>query len=56
MKNDLVDEYIISVIPILLGDGIKLFKNGRPEQRLELLKSKQYEKGLIQLHYQRADQ
>lgn len=53
IKNNLVDEYIISVIPILLGDGIKLFKDGRPEQRLELISSKQYKKGLIQLHYKR---
>ena len=30
MKNNLIDEFIISVIPILLGDGIKLFKDNRP--------------------------
>ena len=53
--NDLVDEYIISVIPILLGDGIKLFKDGRPEQKLELVSAKQFGKGLTQLHYKRAD-
>lgn len=55
IKNNLVDEFIISVIPILLGDGIKLFKDGRPEQRLELISSKQYGKGLTQLHYKRED-
>ena len=55
MKNTLVDEFIISVIPILLGEGIRLFKEDRPEQRLELISSKQYEKGLIQLHYKRKD-
>ncbi|HEX7366350.1 MAG TPA: dihydrofolate reductase family protein [Pelobium sp.] len=53
IKNDLIDEYIISVIPILLGDGISLFKDGRPEQQLELISTKQFEKGLAQLHYQR---
>lgn len=51
MKNNLIDEFIISVIPILLGDGIKLFKDNRPEQILELLSIKQFSKGLIQLHY-----
>lgn len=51
MKANLVDEYIISVIPILLGDGIKLFNDGRPEQKLELISAKQFEKGLTQLHY-----
>jgi len=50
---DLIDEYIISVIPILLGNGISLFKQGRPEQKLELLSSKSFEKGLIQMHYKR---
>lgn len=55
IQNDSVDEYIISVIPILLGDGIKLFKDGRPEQKLELVSAKQFEKGLTQLHYKRTD-
>jgi dihydrofolate reductase len=55
MKNNLIDGYIISVIPILLGDGIRLFKDGRHEQRLELISSKQYGKGLIQLHYKLED-
>ncbi|MBI9033163.1 MAG: dihydrofolate reductase [Bacteroidales bacterium] len=50
-KNHLIDEYIISIIPILLGDGIRLFKAGRPEQKLILTGSKSYENGLIQLHY-----
>ena len=54
IKNDLVDEYIISVIPILLGDGIKLFKEGRPEQTLAFISAKQFDKGLVQLHYKRA--
>lgn len=55
MKNNLVDEFIISVIPILLGDGIKLFKDGRPQQKLELLSTKQFDKGLTQLHYKREN-
>lgn len=55
IKENSVDEYIISVIPILLGDGIKLFKDGRPEQILKLISTKQFDKGLTQLHYKRAD-
>jgi dihydrofolate reductase len=53
LKDDLIDEFIISIIPILLGDGIKLFKEGRPEVKLELISSKSYETGLLQLRYQR---
>jgi dihydrofolate reductase len=55
LKDDLVDEFIISVIPILVGNGTKLFKDGRPEQRLELISAKQFDKGLTQLHYKRQD-
>jgi len=54
LKEDLVDECIISVIPILVGDGIRLFKDGRPEQLLELVSAQSFEKGLVQLHYKRA--
>ena len=51
MKSHLVDEYIISIIPILLGDGIRLFNDGRPEEKLVLKASKSYETGLTQLHF-----
>ena len=54
LKLDLIDEFIISVIPILVGDGTKLFKDGRPEQKVELVSVKSFEKGLTQLHYKRA--
>ena len=53
LKNDLIDEFIISIIPILVGDGIRLFKDGRPEQQLELLNTKTFDTGLTQLHYRR---
>ena len=56
LKQNLIDELIISVIPILVGDGTRLFKDGRPEQKLELVSTKQFDKGLAQLHYKRVDQ
>ncbi|WP_268846053.1 dihydrofolate reductase family protein [Flavobacterium aestivum] len=55
LEDDLIDEFIISIIPIFVGNGIKLFKDGRPEQKLELISTKQFDKGLVQLHYKRAD-
>ncbi|HOJ06132.1 MAG: dihydrofolate reductase [Chlorobi bacterium] len=55
LKENLIDEFIISIIPVLVGSGIKLFKDGRPEQTLELVSVKKFEKGLAQLHYKRAD-
>ncbi|MEM9833855.1 MAG: dihydrofolate reductase family protein [Bacteroidota bacterium] len=51
LVEKLFDELILSVIPILVGDGTKLFKNGRPEQELKLVSSKNYDSGLVQLHY-----
>jgi dihydrofolate reductase len=53
LNNDLIDEFIISIIPILLGNGIRLFKDGRPEQMLELVSAKTFDTGLTQLHYKR---
>jgi dihydrofolate reductase len=55
LKENLIDEFIISVIPILVGNGTKLFKDGRPEQKLQLLSTKKFDKGLAQLHYKLAD-
>lgn len=53
LKKDLIDELIISVIPVLLGNGTRLFKEDRPEQLLELVSTKTFETGLIQMHYKR---
>lgn len=53
LQHDLIDEYIISIIPVLVGSGTKLFKDDRPEQELTLLKAKSFDTGLVQLHYQR---
>ncbi|GIZ08164.1 dihydrofolate reductase family protein [Flavobacterium sp. UMI-01] len=53
LKNDLIDELIISIIPILLGNGTRLFQDGRPEQLLDLVEVKTFDTGLTQLHYKR---
>ena len=51
LKSELIDEFIISVVPILVGNGIRLFKDGRSEQQLELVNVKTFDTGLAQLHY-----
>ena len=51
LKETLIDEFYISIIPVLLGGGVRLFNDGRPEQRLKLVSVKQFEKGLAQIHY-----
>lgn len=54
LKNQLIDEMIISIVPVLVGGGTKLFKDNRPEQKLELMEVKTFETGLTQLHYKCA--
>jgi dihydrofolate reductase len=51
LEEHLLDEIIISIIPVLLGDGISLFGNENLGLNLQLLETKTFEKGLVQLHY-----
>ena len=50
--NNLIDRMIISVIPYLVGSGIRLFKDDRPEQKLKLVRSITFPSGLVQLWYE----
>lgn len=52
LKEQLVDEMYVSIIPILLGAGTSLFNEGFPEQRLGLMSARPFDTGLVQLHYQ----
>ncbi|MCB8995116.1 MAG: dihydrofolate reductase [Bacteroidales bacterium] len=53
LRLNLIDELIISIIPVLLGDGIMLFSPGRPQTSLKLIDVKHFDKGLVQLHYRK---
>lgn len=50
-KHKLIDEIMLSVVPILIGNGTKLFKLDIPEQELVLVSAKSFDTGLVQLHY-----
>jgi dihydrofolate reductase len=52
LKHNLIDEFIITIIPIVLGEGIPLFAKGCGEHKLKLLNTKSYDSGVVQLHYQ----
>jgi dihydrofolate reductase len=52
LKNDLIDEMIISVISILLGEGIPLFGEIRREIPFALEKSEYIDKNIV-MHYYR---
>jgi dihydrofolate reductase len=46
-----IDEFIISVVPIFIGEGIPLIAPRQREVRLRLLSSKGFPDGVVQLHY-----
>jgi dihydrofolate reductase len=51
LQKRLVNQIGISIHPRLLGDGIPLYAQPYPETELELIRSKQYPSGLVQLFY-----
>ena len=55
MKHDLIDEYIISVIPTVLGKGKRLFLGDSPPINIKLIDTKSYDTGLVQLKYRRIN-
>lgn len=50
----LIDEYIITIIPVILGNGIELFPNITSEYKLSLKEQKAYPDGVVQMHYVRV--
>ncbi|MGE6261116.1 dihydrofolate reductase family protein [Heyndrickxia sporothermodurans] len=49
IKENLIDEYIITVTPHILGSGIPLFKENNPQINLNLIDTKQFGQ-FVQLH------
>lgn len=53
LTADLIDEFMLFVHPVLLGDGIPLTGLIKAEKKLRLVGSKSYPSGLVSLFYQR---
>ncbi len=53
LKEDLIDEMIITRVPILLGDGIPLFRNLRHTLKFKHIKTIVYNDDLVKSHYKR---
>ncbi|ROQ24277.1 dihydrofolate reductase family protein [Gallaecimonas pentaromativorans] len=51
----LVDEVILSLIPVTLGEGIPLFLPTGRQQQWQLAGIKTFDSGLVQLHYHKQD-
>lgn len=54
IRHDLLDELIVAVHPIVLGDGVPLFPRGLPKRQFQFIKSEPFHSGLVQLTYHRA--
>lgn len=52
MQLDLIDEYQLSVQPIVLGSGLPLFENVRDRVDLHLLKTKTFGSGAATFYYE----
>lgn len=47
MRNELVDEYVLLIHPLVLGTGGRLFREGNPTTTLTLVDSKTTTTGVI---------
>ena len=54
IENDLIDEYRITIIPTLLGEGISLFQEMASEKTLKLIETKQIN-NMVELIYIKDD-
>ncbi len=54
LAADRLDALVVSVVPIVLGDGIRLFQAPLPERGLALEGVTPHRSGLVQLRYRRA--
>jgi dihydrofolate reductase len=51
LKEDLIDELIITTLPVVLGDGIPLFAKNNKALEFELVSSKVFLDQMVQRHY-----
>jgi len=51
LERGYIDEFTVSILPVILGEGIPLFSKLSKEKKLTLKHSKSYDTGLVQLCY-----
>ena len=54
LKEDLVDELYLGIVPVLIGEGIPMFAAGFPQREFTLTESEAFSGGLIVLKYKRV--
>ncbi|MPQ44388.1 dihydrofolate reductase family protein [Clostridium tarantellae] len=55
IKENLIDDYIISIMPTILGNGIQLFNKNNPEIKLKLKSVKSYNGSVLMHHIRREE-
>lgn len=51
LDEQAIDEFVISVAPVFIGEGIPLIARRHRHAPLELLSSERFDDGVVQLHY-----
>lgn len=52
LEENLVQDFIVFVVPIILGSGIPLFDRIGKEIRLKMINTERYESGLVRVEYE----
>ena len=52
IKEKLIDEFYLFVNPVVIGNGKTIFKNLEEIQRFTLIESREFDCGLVLLHYE----
>jgi dihydrofolate reductase len=54
LRADLIDALYIGIVPVLIGEGLRLFPSGFPQREFALLENQTYSRGLVALKYERV--
>ena len=54
MADDLIDDFWLFINPVLLGQGIPLFKGLKNRKKLKLVTSQTFASGVVCVHYERG--
>jgi len=51
LDEQAIDEFVISIVPVFIGEGIPLMAPRHRHVPLELLSSERFDDGVVQLRY-----